>query len=68
MCRDVDSTASYRQHRAMHPITDYFRDDVLVKRPYIKLEWCLMALENPVRREIQQEDGRIRLWVFVPEL
>ena len=53
---------------AMHPMTDYFRDDVLVKRPYIKLEWCLMALENPVRREIQQEDGRIRLWVFVPEL
>jgi hypothetical protein len=49
------------------PTTAYFRDDVLPKRPYIRLEWCQAALLNPVRREIQP-DGRIRHWVFVPEL
>ncbi|MCG3168276.1 MAG: hypothetical protein POELPBGB_04080 [Bacteroidia bacterium] len=44
----------------MQPMTDYFRNDVLEKRPYIKLEWCLEALRNPLRREVQPEDGRIR--------
>lgn len=49
-------------------MTDYFRDDVLVKRPYIRLEWCQMALDNPLRREVQPEDGRIRHWLWIPEL
>ena len=49
------------------PTTAYFRDDVLPKRPYIQLEWCQAALLNPVRRDIQP-DGRIRHWLFVPEL
>jgi len=47
--------------------TEYFRNDVLAKRPYIRLEWCQSALSNPACREIQ-EDGRIRHWVFVSEL
>ena len=47
--------------------TDYFRNDVLVKRPYIKLQWCKAALSHPVRREAQA-DGRIRHWLFVAEL
>lgn len=51
----------------MHPITDYFRDDVLQKRPYIQLEWCQAALKNPIRREVQP-DGRIRYWVWVEEI
>jgi len=51
----------------MHPIIDYFRDDVLQKRPYIRLEWCQAALSNPIRREIQP-DGRIRYWVWVEEI
>jgi len=51
----------------MHSMTDYFRNDVLAKRPYIRLEWCLSALQHPVRREVQPEDGRIRHWWFVPE-
>jgi hypothetical protein len=50
------------------PMTDYFRNDVRVKRPYIDLKRCLAALANPVRREIQPEDGRVRYWIFVPEL
>jgi hypothetical protein len=52
----------------MPPMTDYFRDNVLAKRPYLRLEWCQMALDNPLRREVQQEDGRIRHWIWVPEL
>lgn len=48
--------------------TDYFRNDVMVKRPYIKQEWIVLALSNPVRREIQADDGRIRHWVWIDEL
>ena len=48
--------------------TDYFRDDVMVKRPYIQEEWLLLALSAPVRREVQAEDGRIRHWVWIEEL
>ena len=49
------------------PTTAYFRDDILLKRPYIQIEWCQEALLNPVRGDVQP-DGRIRHWVFVPEL
>ena len=49
-------------------MTDYFRNDVMEKRPYIRLEWCIEALRNPVRREVQQEDGRVRYWIWIEEL
>ena len=49
------------------PTTPYFRNDVLLKRPYLKLEWCVAAIASPVRRETQP-DGRIRQWAFVAEL
>jgi len=49
-------------------MTDYFRNDMLAKRPYVRLEWCVEALSQPIRREVQPEDGRIRHWVFLPEL
>lgn len=52
----------------MQPMTDYFRDNVLAKRPYIRLEWCQAALQDPLRREVQPEDGRIRQWVWVEEI
>ncbi len=48
--------------------TDYFRNDVMVKRPYIKPEWLELALSKPVRREVQADDGRIRHWVWIEEL
>lgn len=48
-------------------MTDYFRDDVLVKRPYIRLEWCLAAIRAPLAHEVQP-DGRIRHWLHVEEL
>jgi hypothetical protein len=47
--------------------TRYFEEQVLRKRPYLKREWCELALQNPVRR-IVQSDGRIRQWVFIEEL
>ncbi len=52
----------------MQPMTDYFRNDVLAKRPYIRVEWCQTAVQTPLRREVQPEDGRIRHWVWVNEI
>ncbi|MFQ5341224.1 MAG: hypothetical protein ACE5F6_06710 [Anaerolineae bacterium] len=47
--------------------TRYFEEQVLRKRPYIQREWCERALLDPVRQEVQP-DGRIRFWIFIPEL
>ena len=46
--------------------TRYFEEQVLRKRPYIKREWCERALQEPVRRDVQ-DNGRVRYWVFIPE-
>ncbi len=46
--------------------TDYFENKVLIKRPYLKMEWCKSALNNPLRKE-KQENGRIRFWYYVEE-
>lgn len=47
--------------------TAYFREQVLVKRPYLRMEWCMAVLGNFVEREVQ-EDGRIRFWGYVDDL
>ena len=47
--------------------TAYFREQVLVKRPYLKIEWCMAVLDNHVEREVQQ-DGRIRFWGYVEDM
>ncbi len=47
--------------------TDYFENQVLRKRPYIKKEWCIEAITNPLRSE-KQADGRTRYWTYVKEL
>lgn len=47
--------------------TRYFEEQVLRKRPYIRREWCERALREPEGREVQA-DGRVRFWVYVPEL
>jgi hypothetical protein len=54
--------------QTVHPMTDYFRENVLAKRSYIQIDWCLAALLKPLRREVQPEDGRVRYWVWIPEL
>jgi len=47
--------------------TRYFEEQILRKRPYLKREWCERAIREPLKRQTQ-EDGRIRLWIRVPEL
>ncbi len=47
--------------------TRYFREQVLRKRPYLKIEWCEQIVKDPLAREAQP-DGRIRQWGTVAEL
>ena len=47
--------------------TRYFREQVLHKRTYLKLEWIEQVLKNPLKKEIQP-DGRVRYWGYVQEL
>ena len=47
--------------------TRYFENRVLRERPYLRREWCVRVLENPIRVEAQ-ENGRIRFWGSIPEL
>jgi hypothetical protein len=47
--------------------TDYFENEVLRKRPYIRKEWCIRVVEDPVRVE-QQEHNRWRFWGVIDEL
>ena len=47
--------------------TPYFENEVLRKRPYLKKEWCIRVLENPIRVE-SQEGNRFRFWGRVEEL
>jgi len=47
--------------------TRYFKESVLKKRPYIKSEWIKRArVGDCVAKEIQP-DGRIRVWLYIPE-
>ncbi len=47
--------------------TDYFEKEVLRKRPYLKKEWCIEVIQNPLRME-PQEHNRFRFWGIVPQL
>jgi len=47
--------------------TIYFENEVLRKRPYIKKEWCMQIVMNPLKVE-KQEKNRYRFWGSVPEL
>jgi hypothetical protein len=47
-------------------MTRYFREEVVVKRPYLKMEWIAEVVAAPLKTETQ-EDGRIRYWGFVAE-
>jgi len=47
--------------------TDYFEQEVLRKRSYLRREWCIRVLEAPVRQE-RQEDNRWRFWAPIEEL
>jgi hypothetical protein len=46
--------------------TRYFEEQVLRKRPYIRREWCLKPIVEPLAKATQL-DGRVRYWIWVPE-
>jgi hypothetical protein len=50
-----------------YKFTDYFEKDVMRKRPYLKKEWCIQVLKNPIRVE-RQEENRFRFWGVIEEL
>ena len=52
---------------ADYKYTDYFEKEVLRKRPYLKKEWCIRVIENPLKIETQ-ELNRFRFWGEIPEL
>lgn len=52
---------------AEYKFTDYFERQVLRKRPYLKKEWCIYAIENAVHSE-PQEHNRFRFWAAIPEI
>ena len=47
--------------------TEYFENEVLRKRPYLKKEWCIQVIENPIKIE-RQEHNRFRFWGEINEL
>ncbi len=47
--------------------TDYFEYQVLRKRPYLKRNWCIYAIENAIRCE-PQGHNRFRFWCPIEEL
>jgi hypothetical protein len=50
-----------------YKFTEYFEQEVLRKRPYIKKEWCIFVLEHSIRSEAH-EHNRHRFWAAIPEL
>ena len=44
----------------------YFEKEVLRKRPYLKKEWCILIIENPIKVE-RQEYNRYRFWGRIDE-
>ena len=46
--------------------TQYFENEVLRKRPYLRKEWCIKIIENPMRVE-KQEHNRYRFWGKIDE-
>ena len=51
----------------IYRFTEYFEREVLRKRPYLRKEWCIRTLEEPLRVE-RQDNNRYRFWSWVPEL
>jgi len=47
--------------------TEYFKNEVLRKRPYLKKKWCIQVIENPIKVE-RQEHNRFRFWGEIKEL
>ena len=52
---------------AEYRFTEYFEDEVLRKRPYLKREWCIRVVERAIRSE-PQENNRHRFWAEILDL
>ena len=50
-----------------YKFTEYFQNEVLRKRPYLRKEWCIRVCENSIRVE-SQEHNRFRFWGKIEEL
>ena len=50
-----------------YKFTDYFEKEVLRKRAYLKREWCIHVIKNPLKVE-HQEHNRFRFWGVIDEL
>jgi hypothetical protein len=50
-----------------YAFTEYFENEVLRKRPYLKKEWCTRVCNRPLKVE-PQEHNRFRFWGEVEEL
>ncbi len=50
-----------------YKFTEYFEKEVLRKRPYLRKEWCIQVIEQPIRSE-RQENNRHRFGGEIPEL
>jgi hypothetical protein len=50
-----------------YKFTEYFENEVLRKRPYLKKEWCIKIIESPLKME-PQENNRFRFWGVVDDL
>ena len=67
MPRPTPAPLRYAQGVEKYRFTDYFENEVLRKRSYLKREWCIRAIEHPIRVEAQ-EQNRFRFWAEIPEL
>ena len=50
-----------------YKFTEYFEKEVFRKRPYLKKEWCIRVLQEPLRSELQ-EGNRYRFWGKIEEI
>ena len=48
---------SYLDRMVDYKFTEYFEKEVLRKRPYLKKEWRIQVIQNPVKSEATQ--GRL---------
>jgi hypothetical protein len=49
-----------------YKFTEYFENEVMRKRRYLKKEWCIQVIEDPVKME-KQEENRYRFWGKIEE-
>ena len=57
----------YHAVMSIYQYTSYFENEVLRKRPYLKKEWCIKVIEDPLKVE-RQENNRYRFWGRIEEL